>query len=74
MRKLLEAKSQKQRDIMRYLEENAHQITLDEAVKLVGKDIYRNEHKHVGQILSRMVNRGLIRRIKAGVFTDLPEV
>lgn len=43
-------------------------ITLDQAVDLIGKDIYTNKKKHVGMVLSRMVKNGTIRRIKNGVF------
>jgi predicted transcriptional regulator of viral defense system len=43
-------------------------ITLDQAVELIGKDIYTNKRKHVGMVLSRMVKDGTIRRIKNGVF------
>jgi predicted transcriptional regulator of viral defense system len=43
-------------------------ITLDQAVELIGQDIYTNKRKHVGMVLSRMVKNGTIRRIKNGVF------
>jgi predicted transcriptional regulator of viral defense system len=43
-------------------------ITLDQAVDLIGKDIYTNKRKHVGMVLSRMVKNGTIKRIKNGVF------
>jgi predicted transcriptional regulator of viral defense system len=43
-------------------------LTLSEAVELIGGDIYTNQAFHVGNILSRMVKRGMIRRIKPGLF------
>ncbi len=43
-------------------------MTLVRAVELVGGDIYANQSKHVGDILSRMVRRKLIERIKPGLF------
>lgn len=46
-------------------------ITLSECVDLVGGDIYANKNKHVGQILSRMVKRGLIERVKNGLYTPV---
>ena len=44
------------------------QITLDEAVGLIGGNLYCNANQHVGQTLSRMVKRGLIVRVRPGVF------
>ena len=38
----------------------------------IGMNIYHNKAKHVGAILSNMVKRGLLRRVKCGVF-DLVE-
>lgn len=43
-------------------------ITLSAAVHLIGRDIYYNSDKHVGALLSNMVKRGLIVRIRPGVF------
>jgi predicted transcriptional regulator of viral defense system len=43
-------------------------ITLEDATRLVGSDLYCNARKHVGAVLSRMVDRGLIERVKPGVF------
>ena len=47
-------------------------ITLDDAVELIGKDIYANERFHVGNILSNMVNRKMIARTAPGHFA-LPD-
>jgi predicted transcriptional regulator of viral defense system len=41
-------------------------------VRLIGGNIYHNESKHVGAVLSNMVKRGMIRRVSPGVFA-LPE-
>ena len=47
-------------------------LTLARAIELVGQDIYDNRAKHVGAILTRMVKRGLIVRVKPGVFERAP--
>lgn len=44
------------------------EITLQDAIKLVG-NYYRNAAKHTGAVLSTMVRRGMIERIRPGVFT-----
>jgi predicted transcriptional regulator len=44
-------------------------ITLDEATELVGGNVYHNSRKHTGALLANMVNRGLLARQKAGVFS-----
>lgn len=59
--------SQKQRAILNALRAT-ETITLDDAVQLIGQDIYCNEHKHVGALLANMVKRGLIERVTPGVF------
>jgi hypothetical protein len=43
-------------------------ITTAEAVKIFGRHIYTNAEKHIGTRLARMVKRGLIVRLKPGVF------
>lgn len=60
-------KSNKQRAVISHLQ-RSESMTLTEAVALIGRDIYCNRHKHVGAILSNMVKRGLIERVKPGVF------
>lgn len=45
------------------------EITLAAAVALVGGDIYQNQAKHVGAVLGNMVRRGMLRRVKPGVFS-----
>lgn len=59
--------SPKQAAIMEHLESSG-QITLTEAVRLVGGNIFHNRKKYVGLTLSRMVSKGLIERVGPGVF------
>ena len=59
--------SKKQRAVLLHLHHNGT-ITLDEAVELIGRNIYHNAHKHTGAVLSNMVRRGLIRRTNPGNF------
>lgn len=47
-------------------------LTLTEAVDLIGGNVYTNRRFHVGNVLSRMVERGMIVRVKPGLFR-LPE-
>lgn len=63
--------SRKQQSILRSAKMNGF-VTLKEAVRIVGGDIYANAGKHVGSILSNMVKRGMLVRVKPGVF-KLPE-
>lgn len=44
------------------------EMTLSEAVRLIGGNLYCNAEKHVGVMLSNMVKRGMIERVKPGVF------
>lgn len=44
------------------------EITLSDAVGVLGKHYYANARFHVAMVLSRMVKRGLIVRIKPGHF------
>lgn len=60
-------KSPKQSVILAALRDKP-QITLSEAVKLIGGNLYCNAEKHVGVTLSNMVKRGMIQRVKPGVF------
>lgn len=52
---------------MDFLREHG-QITKKDAVKMLERTYYCNASKHVGVILSNMVNRKMIDRIKPGVF------
>lgn len=44
------------------------QFTKKQAVEIVGGSYYCNASFHVGNILSRMVKAGMLRRVKNGVF------
>ena len=59
--------SPKQRTIIAAIRERG-EITLRGAVGLIGGDIYTNAEKHVGAVLANMVKRGMIVRVKPGVF------
>lgn len=63
--------SRKQQSTIRSAKMNGF-ITLKEAVRIVGGDVYANAEKHVGAILSNMVRRGMLVRVKPGTF-KLPE-
>ena len=43
-------------------------ITVDQAVELIGANIYANKNKHVSATLGRMVKSGIIKRKSRGVF------
>ena len=62
----LTIKQQKVVDFIRKSSDN--QITKKQAVELID-DHYCNGSKHVGEVLSRMVKSGTLKRIKNGVFT-----
>lgn len=57
----------KQIQVFDYVRSNG-QITKQQAVELIGKSYYCNADKHVGDVLSRMVKAGLLKRIKPGLF------
>jgi len=59
--------SPKQNAVIRFLREN-HELTLNQAVDLIGKDVYANARFHVGNVLSNMVKRKMIIRVKPGLF------
>ena len=59
--------SRKQQSVLRAAKMNGF-ITLKEAVRIVGGDIYANAEKHVGAILSNMVRRRMLVRVKPGTF------
>ena len=58
----------KQKQIVEFANSNNRQITKKQAVDLIGGCYYCNESKHVGDVLSRMVNSGLLKRLKNGHF------
>jgi predicted transcriptional regulator of viral defense system len=60
---------QKQRLILAQARLNGGKITKKEAIEVPGVDTYyHNAEKHVGEILSRMVKKNLLIRIKPGHF------
>jgi hypothetical protein len=61
--------SRKQKIIMGALA-TKQSITLQDAVRLIGGNIYINAEKHTGALLSNMVKRGMIVRLKPGVFAS----
>lgn len=56
-----------QSEIMRYIREHG-KITKAQAVQLIGGKYYYNAPKHVGDVLSRMVKSGLLRRESRGIY------
>ena len=61
--------SDKQKEILQFIQDSEDkQITKKQAVKLIGNCYYANKSKHTGDVLSRMVKRGLLKRIKPGLF------
>lgn len=59
--------SRKQKAIIEYLTLNK-EMTLAQATELVGGNVYYNQRKHTGALLSNMVARGLIQRKSPGSF------
>lgn len=54
-------------EIQKYLS-GVEQATLAEIYEAVPFGYYHNGHKHLGQILSKMVESGQVERISKGVF------
>lgn len=57
-----------QKQIIAILQANGGEATKSQVVKQIGGNYYCNGENHVGQRLSRMVNAGLLIRVKPGVF------
>lgn len=47
-------------------------MSLTEITRLVGGNVYHNADKHTGALLSNMVRRGMIERVKPRVFKLAP--
>lgn len=60
--------SRKQSAIVDYLRKNGT-ITTAQATALVGGNVFYNQAKHTGAVLSNMVKRRIIKRIKIGEFS-----
>lgn len=59
----------KQRLIIGYAMQNENKISLDEAILIKGVNTYYcNERFYIGNILSRMVKNGILKRINPGRF------
>jgi len=61
------ALSEKQKKVLEYCREHDGKITKQEAMTIIDTH-YCNGEKHVGDVLSRMVNAGLLIREKPGNF------
>ena len=57
-----------QREIMTILQANGGEVTKAQVVDAIGGNYYCNGDKHVGDRLSRMVNAGMLIRVKPGLF------
>jgi len=60
--------SPKQSAIAAFCRQNEQQITLEQATALVGRNVYHNAEKHTGALLANMVKRGMLVRVKPGLF------
>lgn len=56
-----------QQNILRYLQ-TVEQATLVEIGKGTGISYYCNTEKHLGAVMSRMVKRNMVERVKPGTF------
>lgn len=61
------ALTEKQKKVIIYAQAHDNHITKAEAMALIN-DYYHNGSKHVGDVLSRMVNSGLLVRVSPGKF------
>ncbi len=67
--------SEKQKEILEFIQESKDsQITKQQAVDLIGGCYYCNESKHTGDVLTRMVKRGLLKRVSRGVYERGPGI
>jgi hypothetical protein len=57
-----------QKQIIAIVQANGGEITKAQVVQEIGRNYYYNGENHVGQRLSRMVNAGLLIRVKPGAF------
>lgn len=63
--------NERQKSIIKFAQGNAGKITKKQANELIAHTYYHNGEKYVGEILSRLVKRQILRREKIGhyVFT-----
>lgn len=45
------------------------ELSKQDIIKMAGLYYYHNTDKHAGEVLSRMVKSGLLKRVKKGVYT-----
>ena len=57
-----------QKEIMAILQANGGEVTKAKVVEAIGGNYYCYGDKHIGDRLSRMVNAGMLIRVKPGVF------
>lgn len=57
-----------QKEIMAILQAKGGEVTKAQVVEAIGRNYYCHGEKHVGDRLSRMVNAGMLIRVKPGVF------
>lgn len=60
--------SKKQNEIVSLLRATGRPMTKKELVEAFGHWYYLNQSKHLGELLGRMVNRGLIYRPERGYY------
>lgn len=60
--------TENQKIIFEYAYKNDNKISKQKAVELIGGSYYANAKKHVGDVLSRMVNSGKLKRVRNGHF------
>lgn len=60
-------KIDKQKEILKFVHENGV-TTKAEIIEAMPWDYYYNDSKHFGDIISRMVKNGSLKRIKRGVY------
>ena len=63
-------KTDKQHQVLKYLS-TVESATLKDIYNNVKFGYYHNWNKHLGELLSRMVKRGFIERVKKGTFRKL---
>lgn len=62
------AQEYRRRAILDLLHQNGGVVTKKQVVERLGGTYYCNAEKHLGDILSRMVNRGTLERVRPGYF------
>ena len=60
--------TEKQRKVLTALEQCPEGANLEEIYSKVSFSYYFNHKKHLGDIMSRLVKRGLVVRVKKGVY------